>query len=244
MKRLSLRNWIRVIWFSLVTIFMIWEWQSYQAKDVTSDLKQAKASVVVQLEEAKISFFNSQDKSIEVLFFPGGLVDPEAYIPLARILAENGYNTHIIKMPWRMSTKGYNQIKHLFDLNNKDKTYILGGHSQGAKMAAQFVFENENQIDALFLLGTSHPRDIDLSDLDIPCLKLYAEYDGLASVEEVLANKNKLPSGSQLIEVEGGNHAQFAYMGHLLLDGKATISKERQLKLTSEYLLDFFKDLQ
>ena len=56
-------------------------------------------------------------------------------------------------------------------------------------MAAQFVYENPEVFKGLFLMGTSHPRDIDLSSSNIPCLKLYAEYDGLASVEEVMENK-------------------------------------------------------
>ena len=47
-------------------------------------------------------------------------------------------------------------------------------------------------------MGTSHPRDIDLSLQNIPTIKLYAEHDGLASVEEVMENKNKLPGGAKL----------------------------------------------
>ncbi len=47
--------------------------------------------------------------------------------------------------------------------NLKKGNYIIGGHSQGSKMASQFVYENPNLMKGLFLLGTSHPRDFDLS---------------------------------------------------------------------------------
>ena len=55
----------------------------------------------------------------------------------------------------------YTKIAKMFNL--KKGNYIIGGHSQGAKMASQFVYENPNLMKGLFLLGTSHPRDFDLS---------------------------------------------------------------------------------
>ncbi len=204
---------------------------------------QGNAEITVEEDEQTISFRHTQSSEIEVIFFPGGLVDPEAYVPLARRLAEAGYNLHIIKMPWRMSTKGYNQIKTLFDLTADDGQFVLGGHSQGGKMAAQFVYENPGLIDGLFLLGTSHPRDIDLSRRDIPTIKIYAEFDGLASVSEVKQNEHLMPRQSRLTLLEGGNHSQFAFTGHLLTDGKATISLEQQQEETLRHLLEFMNGL-
>ncbi len=96
----------------------------------------------------------------------------------------------------------YRKIEAMFNITNGK--YIIGGHSQGAKMASQFVYENPGVITGLFLLGTSHPRDFDLSDRSIPTIKLYGELDGLASVSEVMENKNKLPKNADLIEIKGG----------------------------------------
>jgi VIT1/CCC1 family predicted Fe2+/Mn2+ transporter len=76
-------------------------------------------------------------------------------------------------------------------------------------------------------MGTSHPRDIDLSSQEISCIKLYAENDGLASVAEVMENKNKLPINTDLVLITGGNHSQFGYLGQLLMDNTATISLEQ-----------------
>ncbi|MEC8894402.1 MAG: hypothetical protein VX901_13860 [Candidatus Poribacteria bacterium] len=56
-------------------------------------------------------------------------------------------------------------------------------------MASQFVYENPNLMKGLFLLGTSHPRDFDLSERILSTIKLYAEFDGLASVPEVMETK-------------------------------------------------------
>jgi pimeloyl-ACP methyl ester carboxylesterase len=62
-------------------------------------------------------------------------------------------------MPWRLPQYNYKKISTIFDL--KTGKYIIGGHSQGGKMAAQFVYENPNLMRGLFLIGTSHPRDMD-----------------------------------------------------------------------------------
>jgi pimeloyl-ACP methyl ester carboxylesterase len=120
---------------------------------------------------------------------------------------------------------------------------VIGGHSQGGKMTSQFVYENPNLMKGLFLVGTSHPRDINLSNLTIPTIKLYAENDGLASVEEVFENKNKLPKKSKMILIKGGNHSQFGYLGKLFLDNKANISLEEQQQETLKQLIVFLNDI-
>jgi pimeloyl-ACP methyl ester carboxylesterase len=130
----------------------------------------------------------------------------------------------------------------MFNITNGK--YIIGGHSQGAKMASQFVYENPGVITGLFLLGTSHPRDFDLSDRSIPTIKLYGELDGLASVSEVMENKNKLPKNADLIEIKGGHHSQFGYLGKLLTDESANIDLVEQQQITVEKLTDFFLNIE
>ncbi|MEM6722900.1 MAG: alpha/beta hydrolase [Bacteroidota bacterium] len=242
-KKWSLRAKIRAVWFGLVLCFMGWQWSTYQAKGVTSDLLDSNAVIQVTNNQDFIRFEHQELIEFEVFFYPGGMVDPKAYVPLCRNLAEAGYNVTIIKMPWRLSTKGYKKIKDLAELEHPAKKYILAGHSQGAKMAAQFVFEHPDLMDGLILLGTSHPRDISLSDRFIPCLKLYAEKDGLASPAEVFENEKKLPQGYQLIMIKGGNHSQFGNMGRLLMDGKADINPALQQDIMLREILGFLRSI-
>ncbi len=141
-----------------------------------------------------------------------------------------------------MPVWGYNEIKGIFNLDTGK--YILGGHSQGAKMAAQFVFENPKLMQGLFLLGTSHPRDFDLSNSTLPTVKIYAELDGLASVAEVMENKDKLPKNTSLIPLKGGNHSQFGYLGTLLTDKTAQIDLYEQQAFTLDVLISFFYEIE
>jgi pimeloyl-ACP methyl ester carboxylesterase len=184
---------------------------------------------------------NISNNNLNVIFFQGGLTDPKAYAPLCRKLAENGFTCHLIKMNWRMPQYDYKKTLKLFKLDRGN--YVVGGHSQGGKMAAQIVYENPTLFKGLFLLGTSHPREIDLSSLSIPTIKVYAEKDGLASVPEVMENKNKLPENAKLILIKGGNHSQFGYLGKLLMDNSADISLEEQQKQTAQYLIEFFSSV-
>lgn len=243
MKKSSKRSVFRIVWFSLVGIFMVWNIGTYQSRNLPSDTFENSEKVSVEVTKDQIIFkSNLSNKSLEVIFFQGALVDPKAYAPLSRKLAEAGFTTHLIKTPFRLPLYGYQKISEIFDL--EEGNYVIGGHSQGGKMAARFVFENPELLKGLFLLGTSHPRDIDLSNLSIPSLKLYGELDGLASVEEVEANESKLPTGCQSIMIEGGNHSQFGYIGTLLTDNPAGIPLEKQQELTLSHLKVFLNGIE
>ena len=141
-----------------------------------------------------------------------------------------------------MPQQDYKKIESMFALEKG--SYIIGGHSQGAKMASQFVYENPDLMKGLFLLGSSHPRDFDLSNRTLPTIKLYGELDGLASVSEVMENKNKLPENTILKEIKGGNHSQFAYLGRLLTDDRAEIELAEQQRITSEMLIEIFDRIE
>lgn len=239
-KRRSIFRWV---WFSLVAIFFIWQWTTYQSRNLPQNTFDDDSKVIVEKSSDEIIFMPVMARrQNEIIFFQGGLTDPKAYAPLCRKIAENGFTCHLIKMDWRMPQWDYKKIEIMFNLM-KGK-YIIGGHSQGAKMASQFVYDNPGLMNGLFLLGTSHPRDFDLSDRDLPTIKLYGELDGLASVSEVMENRDKLPGNAILIEIKGGNHSQFGYLGRLLTDERAEIDLAGQQQMTIANLIDFFINIE
>jgi predicted esterase len=72
-------------------------------------------------------------------------------------------------MPWRLPNYGYNNPKDLGIFNDTSKQYILAGHSKGAAMASQFLYENPTLVDKLILMGSTHPKRINLSHSYPPC---------------------------------------------------------------------------
>ncbi|MFT3947918.1 MAG: alpha/beta hydrolase [Agriterribacter sp.] len=243
MKKWSKWKIFKTIWFSLVAIFFAWNWSTFQSRNLPKDTFENSDKVTVIKTDDFITFqANALNQNPKIIFFQGGLTDPKAYAPLCRKLAENGFTCHLMKMNWRMPQYDYKKTLSLFQLDSGN--YVIGGHSQGGKMAAQIVYENPTLFKGLFLMGTSHPRDIDLSNLSIPTIKIYAEKDGLASVPEVMENKIKLPKNAKLVLIKKGNHSQFGYLGKLFMDESADISLEEQQKQTVENITIFINEIQ
>jgi pimeloyl-ACP methyl ester carboxylesterase len=232
---------IRLLWVTAGISFVGWLFLSMNATGVDDAIFSDSPTVTVNQTDAFTSFTPTEAYQTVVLFYPGALVDPDAYAPLCRTIAEHGYQAMVIHMPWRLASQGYRNIKRLGLLSDPTKNYVLAGHSQGGKMAAQFVYENPSLIDQLILLGTTHPRDIDLSGLSIPVLKIYGSNDGVASTQKIQQNKPNLPSTAEYVRIEGANHAQFGYYGYQLGDDTATISREEQQRLVLQHMLRFIK---
>jgi triacylglycerol esterase/lipase EstA (alpha/beta hydrolase family) len=239
--RWTTRKILRFIWVLLGISFTVWMWYNYQAKGVQQTVFESNAQVQIKETKDAVSFTPTHPYQKVFIFYPGALADPYAYAPLCRTIADSGYKVWLVKMPWRLASKGYNKPKELGLLNDTTKQYILAGHSQGAKMAAQFVYENPGLIDRLILLGTTHPRDIDLSKAQIPILKIAGSKDGVASMKDIILNKSKLPSTTKYVVIEGANHAQFGYYGWQLGDGKATITRAQQQQMVIDSILAFIK---
>lgn len=104
-----------------------------------------------------------------------------------------------------MAVYGYNKPKDLHLLDDPTKVYTLAGHSQGAKMAAQFVYENPGLIDKLVLIATTHPREVSLADRSLPVLKISGSRDGVADEAAILANRGNLPADAQFVRIDGAN---------------------------------------
>ncbi|WP_406843627.1 alpha/beta hydrolase [Flavobacterium soyae] len=240
-KKKPILRIIKRIWFFIAMSFTIWLVYSYQSQGVLNLYLKDNAKIKVVNNE-NYFLFEPKIKTDKVLFFyPGAMVDPKAYVPLCRQISENGLKVYLIKMPWRLASNGYKLPKELGLLDDKNIEYILAGHSQGGKMAAQFVYENPGLIDKLILIGTTHPRDISIADSRIPILKIYGSDDGVADEKTILKNKSKLPESTKFVKIEGANHAQFGYYGFQFGDNSARISREQQQAETLKNILEFVK---
>jgi hypothetical protein len=80
----------------------------------------------------------------------------------------------------------------------------------------------------LVLIGTTHPRDVDLSKLVTPITKIVGTRDGIAKPADVEANRGKLPASTQWVWIDGGNHSQFGWYGFQPGDRRAGVSAEAQ----------------
>ena len=231
--RKKFRLFLILFWSSVV----VWMFFQMQASGYDESVLVSDSLVQVENSSEFIRFIptsNAFDSSAAVVFYPGALVQAEAYAPFARRLAENGYPVLIQKIPFRLAfTEGLKQSVFDETLNviasySDSVNWVIAGHSKGGAMAADFAKMYPNKLSGLLLIGTSHPRRINLSELVIPVTKVYASEDGLASMEEVKEFSVNLPDQTNFALIEGGNHSQFGYYGFQLGAGSATISREEQ----------------
>jgi pimeloyl-ACP methyl ester carboxylesterase len=83
-------------------------------------------------------------------------------------------------------------------------------------------------IAGLVLVGTTHPRDVDLSALAVPVTKVVGTHDRIAPLKKAEANRHLLPPATRWVRIEGGNHSQFGWYGFQPGDRFAEITREEQ----------------
>jgi len=177
-----------------------------------------------------------------LIFICGSGVTAQAYAPLLRPVAEEGHAVFIVKLPYRFAPleahkqEALERVKRVITQHPEVKKWVLAGHSLGGALVCRMVQSDPRAVSAIVLIGTTHPKQEDLSGLGMPVTKVYASNDGVAPPNKVKANKALLPANAKWIEIQGGNHSQFGHYGHQLSDGAATISREAQQEITRRVL--------
>ena len=253
MRKRKLWPVIRRIWITVglgaTAIFGVWSLIAYRASSTARQAALSDPAVAVTHAEGVWQFEPQVPASTRTLvFFPGALVDPRAYAPLARAVAEAGYPTILIELPRRGAFGGadspelYARIKRVLSSPGAPAAVILGGHSRGGVVASAAAAAGVPGLAGLVLIGTSHPRDVDLSGLDVPVTKIVGTRDGLASPAEVRQNEALLPLHTRWIWVQGGNHSQFGWYGFQPMDRRATLPAAEQRAIMIRGIVDILAE--
>ncbi len=199
---------------------------SYPAGD------KAKAALVSDelvtvTEFGSLTVFEPQSYERGIIFYPGGRVDHKAYSPLMRELAETGYLCVLVAMPLDfafLNADGADEAREMFP---NIQSWVIGGHSLGGVMAANYAAENAEKYDTLLLLASYTTENI--SDAGFNVISIYGENDGVLNFDNYEKNKTNLPVGTKEYVIDGGNHAMFGDYGHQKGDGVGSISSEEQI---------------
>lgn len=216
--------------------FLAWQFNSFRAQGFDFAALTQNPAIQISEEGPALEVMPiSASQPVGLIFYPGGMVEPRAYLPLAYALAAEGYPVRIVKLPWRSAPlASQEEALHAYVRGTIAESiipyWVMAGHSRGGALAARFVQADPAQIDALILIGTTHPKvaEFSLAASSVPVTKLYATRDGIADAASVLANRQLLPPTTAFVPITGGNHSQFGYYGFQLLDQHATISRAEQ----------------
>jgi hypothetical protein len=168
------------------------------------------------------------EPSVGLILYPGGRVDPRSYGPLARGISAAGFVTAITPMPLNLAVLAPDQAMKVIDSLPAISTWVVGGHSLGGAMAAEFAFRHPEAVGGLVLLAAYPASSTDLSGSGIRVLSLYGTLDGVAEHATLEASRARLPADTIWMPIEGGNHAQFGWYGDQPGDQPATLSREIQ----------------
>jgi pimeloyl-ACP methyl ester carboxylesterase len=238
--------WITV-GLSATVVFVIWSLIAYRASSAARTALVPDTTVAVGYGDGVRSFIPRRPTSAgtpALVFFPGALVDPVAYAPIVRATAAAGFPSYIVELPRRGALGGAEdpaleqRLDRLLAATSTPRRWVIAGHSRGAVVASQIAAERRTGFTGLVLIGTTHPRDVDLSTLAVPVTKVAGTRDGLASRTAVEANRAKLPAETRWVWIEGGNHSQFGWYGFQPGDRRAMIAPAAQRATMIQAVID------
>lgn len=239
------RAWV-TLGITLTIAFVAWSLVAYRAAPDGRAATGSDATVDVRHGDGFWSFSPAARAAAArpgLVFFPGALVDPVAYAPLARAAAAAGFPAFIVELPRRGTMGGADdgdldvRLDRALASRGASRPWVAAGHSRGAVIAARIASEHRRGLAGLVLIGTTHPRDVDLSSLREPVTKVVGTRDGLARVGAVEANRARLPASTRWVWIEGGNHSQFGWYGFQPGDRRARIAASAQRDVMTREVL-------
>ncbi|MDS0526430.1 alpha/beta hydrolase [Clostridium sp. SHJSY1] len=213
------------IFLVLCAGILLWMSKSYKYEGVAA--AALKSNDVIKVNDDNYITFTPQNETSTkgLIFYPGAKVEPEAYSPMCKKIAEAGYKVIIVKMPLNFAIFSPDEAKKVIDLYPEIDKWAIGGHSLGGVMASNYAAKDE-KIKGLVLYA-SYPQGQELEEADKQVLSIWGSKDGVADIDKI--KDAKLPKDTEFIEIDGGNHAQFGDYGEQSGDNEATISEEEQI---------------
>ena len=190
-------------------------------------------------EENGVYTFNSENARTGVIFYPGGKVEATAYAPLMQTLAEKGVLSILVTMPGNLAVLDMNAADGICEQYPEIENWYMAGHSLGGSMAASYISENSEKYDGVILLASYSTADLSGSELDV--LSIYGSNDGVLNMEKYEECKPNLPEDFKEVIIDGGCHAYFGAYGEQEGDKKATITRDEQIEITVDEIINFIK---
>lgn len=204
-----------------------------------SDYYRVDSSAIVSVTNSKYitrdgsitSLETSPPSTICFIFYPGGKVESDAYLPLLNLVRNKGVKPFLVNMPFNLAVLNSNAATKVIDSNPQITTWYIGGHSLGGAMASHYFSSHTDIIDGLILLGSYTYGDVPLDRT----LIIYGSEDMILDTSQITQSEN-------VTIIEGGNHAQFGNYGPQSGDGVPTITPIEQQVMTTDIIIEFISE--
>lgn len=244
-KRLTKRNiLIFVLIIIVVAAVVIWKYLTpYAPEEKAETALISGGGVTVEQNDNWISFEPTITRGTSIIFYPGGLVEPEAYSPLAKELAAAGHPFYIAKMPLNLAVTKGDAAEEIIRVHPKE-SFVIGGHSLGGVMASRYAVEHSDQLEGVFYLASYPDEKGNLRNTTLSALSILGTRDRVVDRGNYNKGRSFLPDNTVYYSIEGGNHGQFGSYGPQKGDGEPSITEEEQQNRTANALIDWLGNLR
>jgi hypothetical protein len=196
--------------------FLIWAYTPQAAMPEALTALQSDSQVQVTEEGWLVFEPAGAQPDTGLILYPGGRVDPRAYAPIAREIAQQGYLVVIVPMPLNLAVFGAGA--------EDDRAIRIQHWAMGHPLGGAIV--NCESSASLWAAYPASGDDLSASGLQV--VSIYGTQDGLATGEKIGASRPLLPADTTWAPITGGNHAQFGWYGEQGGDNPAAISRTDQ----------------
>lgn len=220
--------------------FLVYASNFYRDADTNHANLVSTAELPVERGTQYLAFGDPTSK-VGLIFYPGAKVEYSAYAPLMRDLAERGYLAIVVEMPFNFAFFNIGAADGVRAAYPQVEKWWIGGHSLGGSMAAQYVADHasDEALGGLVLLGSYTASD--LSATNLGAISLYGSNDQVLNRQKLEDSKALMPADTQIIEISGGNHAQFGDYGTQDGDGSASVTADEQQTFAAEAIDTFIR---
>lgn len=209
----------------------------YRATDAALACLEGDDGLSVKVVDGVICI-ETPDSADGLVFYPGGKVQAEAYLPMLRRIARDGIDCYLVKMPLNLALFGVNRVESVL-ADHPHARWVLAGHSLGGAMAALWAAEHPGVLHGIALLAAYPTKPL---PENLKVLLLYGSADGVLNRANLEKYTALLPVDAVVAQLPGGNHARFGSYGAQRGDGAATITPEAQWDMTAEYIQKLFSE--
>jgi dienelactone hydrolase len=231
MNRVRAMKILRWLIVGILVVFLIGTaglvgWATVRAQKATARAVVVLQDNGVQLQDRRLVFRPGSPTDRGLIYYPGGLVDPEAYAVTAQGIADAGYLVIVPKMPLNLAFTGIGRADGIRADYPEIESWVIGGHSLGGAMAAEYAKDNVDRLDGLIMFASYPANNQEFVDFPIPILTIIGSKDPGAPQQE--AFYEAIGDSATRVIIVGGNHRQYADYRFQKDDGIATISAAEQ----------------
>lgn len=226
----------------LIGTMALVSWATIRAQEATERAVLVLQEKEIQREDGLLVFRPNTPSKRGLIYYPGGLVEPEAYAVTAQGIADAGYLVVIPKMPLNLAFTGINRADKIQAAFPEITSWVMGGHSLGGAMAAEYAKNNTESLDGLIMFASYPANNEEFVNFPIPILTIIGSADPGAPSQ--LAFSEAIRNYASRYIIEGGNHRQYADYSYQKDDGIATISADVQQNQIISAAVEFLDSLK